>query len=120
MRAASPLCELSCALLNDSSAQASLLTCSPNLLAASVIHLASSLLRTPIQAPRWWVAFDVEEAALVATCHLLLDMYAAQPREASEVQRTEAQGSAAESHAAQPPAHHAPSSGTAEDCIDDT
>lgn len=49
-RAASPLCELSCALLNDSSAQASLLTCSPNLLAASVIHLASSLLRTPIQA----------------------------------------------------------------------
>jgi hypothetical protein len=52
MRAASPLCELSCALLNDSAGQPSLshLASSPNLLAASVIHLASSLLRTPIQA----------------------------------------------------------------------
>ena len=52
MRAANPLCELSCALLNDSAGQPSLshLASSPNLLAASVIHLASSLLRTPIQA----------------------------------------------------------------------
>ena len=52
MRAASPLCELSCALLNDSVGQPNLshLASSPNLLAASVIHLASSLLRTPIQA----------------------------------------------------------------------
>ena len=52
MRCASPLCELSCALLNDSAGQPSLshLASSPNLLAASVIHLASSLLRTPIQA----------------------------------------------------------------------
>ena len=52
MRAANPLCELSCALLNDSAGQPSLslLGSSPNLLAASVIHLASSLLRTPIQA----------------------------------------------------------------------
>ena len=41
------------------------------------------------------MAFDVEEANLVATCHLLLDMYAAQPREAS-AGPTEAQGSAAE------------------------
>ena len=40
------------------------------------------------------MAFDVEEANLVATCHLLLDMYAAQPREAS-AGPTEAQGSAA-------------------------
>ena len=52
MRAARPLCELSCALLNDSAGQPSLshLASSPNVLAASVIHLASSLLRTPIQA----------------------------------------------------------------------
>jgi hypothetical protein len=163
MRAARPLCELSCALLNDSAGQPSLshLASSPNVLAASVIHLASSLLRTPIQAradmhtykhactharmhactharmhacthaqahleccclfqaPRWWVAFDVEEANLVATCHLLLDMYAAQPREAS-AGPTEAQGSAAEGcagFAARPPAHRAPStaeSGAAE------
>jgi hypothetical protein len=185
MRAASPLCELSCALLNDSAGQPSLshLASSPNLLAASVIHLASSLLRTPIQArahmqtcprahvytcprvhvhmhmhscthalmhactharmhactharmhactharmhiqsccllqaPRWWVAFDVEEANLVATCHLLLDMYAAQPREANGGP-AEAQGSAAEGCAGSsaPPAQHASaSSNTAED-----
>ena len=161
MRCASPLCELSCALLNDSAGQPSLshLASSPNLLAASVIHLASSLLRTPIQArahmhtcnhalvhawthgrmhawtharvhactrahvhtctrahvhiqscclpqaPRWWVAFDVEEANLVATCHLLLDMYAAQPREASGGP-TEAEGSTA------------PSNSTAENGVD--
>ena len=166
MRAANPLCELSCALLNDSAGQPSLshLASSPNLLAASVIHLASSLLRTPIQArahihgmctytcthahthtctharmhacthaharmhvqscclpqaPGWWVAFDVEEANLVITCHLLLDMYAAQPREASGGP-TEAQGSAAEGcagFAARPPAHQAPSS-TAENGAD--
>ena len=65
------------------------------------------------------MAFDVEEANLVATCHLLLDMYAAQPREAS-AGPTEAQGSAAEGcagFAARPPAHCAPStaeSGAAE------
>ena len=49
MRAPRPLCELSCALLNDSACQPSLshLASSPNVLAASVIHLASSLLRTP-------------------------------------------------------------------------
>ena len=29
------------------------------------------------------MAFDVEEDALVATCHLLLDMYAARPHEAN-------------------------------------
>ena len=41
MRAARPLCELSCALLNDSAGQPSLshLASSPNVLAASVIHL---------------------------------------------------------------------------------
>lgn len=64
------------------------------------------------------MAFDVEEANLVATCHLLLDMYA-QPREASGGP-TEAQGSAAEGcagFAGRPPAHHAPSS-TAENGVD--
>ena len=58
------------------------------------------------------MAFDVEEANLVATCHLLLDMYTAQPCEAS-AGPTEAQGSAADEgsagFAARPPAHRAPS-----------
>lgn len=57
------------------------------------------------------MAFDVEEANLVATCHLLLDMYTAQPREAS-AGPTEAQGSAAEGCAGRvrraAPAHRAP------------
>ena len=84
IRAPRPLCELSCALLNDSAGAPRLAKCPPNLLAAASIHLASTLLQRPVttqtgaDAPCWWVACDVEEDALATTCHLLLDIYAAE------------------------------------------
>jgi len=86
IRAPRSLCELSCALLNDSAGAARLASCPPNLLAAAAIQLASTLLQRPVtsqtgsEAERWWVACDVEEDALASTCHLLLDMYAAEHR----------------------------------------
>ena len=86
MRAPRPLCELSCALLNDSAGAPRLVKCPPNLLASAAIQLASTLLQRPVttqtgsEAARWWVACDVEEEALATTCHLLLDMYAAAPQ----------------------------------------
>ena len=79
LRAPRALCELSSALLNDNMAHAARVeagssSAAAGVLAAAAIELGACMLRVRLPA-RWWLALSVQEEAVGAACHRMLDSY---------------------------------------------